>query len=172
MSEQSAAAVTGYQSLRGYLTGLWTCTWTVERMIEDFSTGLTGTFSGTVSFTTSFTTAQGGPDDGALRCREQGTLRWASESGRPAEREYLWQPGAGRWNMNVHFADGRFFHPVNLHSGTAEAEHPCSPDLYRGAFQLEGPDAWSYRWRVTGPAKNLLLSTTLSRRQQPTGNPG
>lgn len=65
--------------------------------------------------------------------------------------------------MDVFFDDGRPFHRLDLSAGMDNPEHPCSPDVYRGSFLVSGPDAWSYEWSVTGPAKDLLLTSELRR---------
>ena len=41
--------------------------------------------------------------------------------------------------------------------------HWCDPDTYRVAYALEGPDAFSYTWDVSGPRKDLLLASALRR---------
>ncbi|GAC1514599.1 MAG: hypothetical protein NVS1B16_07340 [Pseudarthrobacter sp.] len=37
------------------------------------------------------------------------------------------------------------------------------PDTYRVAYAYEGPDAFSYAWDVSGPRKDLLLTSLLRR---------
>jgi hypothetical protein len=41
--------------------------------------------------------------------------------------------------------------------------HWCDPDTYRVAYTWEGPDRFSYSWDVTGPRKDLLLTSHLVR---------
>ncbi|NUP74085.1 MAG: hypothetical protein HOQ07_05470 [Sinomonas sp.] len=150
--------------LRAYLRG----TWAVERDLLDRASGARGTFAGVVVFEET--------DDGAaLRQREEGTVRWGTHEG-PATREYVWRPSRSPDAMDVFFPDGRFFHTVRLrqpsgsgsgtHSGTApdwQAEHWCDPDDYRVTYTAAGPDELRYTWDVTGPTKDLLLTTVLRR---------
>ncbi|MEA5454157.1 DUF6314 family protein [Sinomonas sp. JGH33] len=143
--------------LRAYLRGEWT----VERTMLDRSSGERGSFSGVVVFKDA--------DDGALLQHEEGTVRWGAHVG-PATRSYVWRPGPSPEAMDVFFPDGRFFHSVRLAGPRAAGEpgshaaHWCEPDTYRVAYVPVGPDELRYEWDVTGPAKDLLLSTTLRRR--------
>ncbi|MGP3771078.1 DUF6314 family protein [Streptomyces sp. SDT5-1] len=128
--------------------------WRVERTVRDLADDLTGTFTGTTDFT-----AEG---EGLLHV-ESGTFEWRGTA-RPAERtlRYLPSPEVPGAAV-VHFADGRFFHGLDLRSGHHVADHPCSADLYRGEFSAYDPDRWRTVWRVKGPAKDLLLTTDYRR---------
>lgn len=64
----------------------------------------------------------------------------------------------------MRFADGRFFHDLDLRSGHHVADHPCSADLYRGEFSVYDAERWRTMWRVKGPAKDLLLTTDYRRK--------
>ncbi|MCZ9342306.1 DUF6314 family protein, partial [Streptomyces sp. TRM76130] len=68
----------------------------------------------------------------------------------------------------VRFADGRFFHDLDLTTGRHVTGHPCAADLYRGEFTVRDRDRWRTVWQVTGPAKNLLLTTEYAR-ETPSG---
>ncbi len=161
--------------LRAFLRG----SWAVERTMLDRSSGARGSFSGTVTF-------EDADDGAALLQREHGTVCWGDHEG-PASREYVWRPGDTPGAMDVFFPDGRFFHSVRLDGpaprppgssaaelgGTAtrgesqpaewRAEHWCDPDDYRVTYAATGPDELRYEWDVTGPAKDLLLTSILSR---------
>jgi hypothetical protein len=65
--------------------------------------------------------------------------------------------------FSVFFADGRFFHRAEIAAGIASATHDCAPDIYRGRYRFLAPDRWSLSWRITGPRKNLVISTVFSR---------
>ncbi|MFJ9177310.1 DUF6314 family protein [Streptomyces sp. NPDC102360] len=134
--------------------------WRVERTVRDLAADVTGTFSGTTDFT-----AEG---DG-LRHFESGMFEWRGVV-RPAERTLRYVPGEERGTAVVCFADGRFFHGLDLRAGRYVADHPCSADLYRGEFTVYGVDAWRAVWRVKGPAKDLLLVTEY-RRAEDGGGP-
>ena len=65
--------------------------------------------------------------------------------------------------FSVFFADGRFFHRADIIGGVALAAHDCAPDTYCGRYRFPEPDRWSLSWRITGPRKDLVISTTFSR---------
>ncbi|MGT2463498.1 DUF6314 family protein [Sinomonas atrocyanea] len=140
--------------LRAYLLG----SWAVERELVDRASGARGSFAGTVAFEPT--------DDGGLRQRERGSVRWGAHEG-PAEREYLWRPGAHAGTMDVFFPDGRPFHAVDLTGSADDGAHWCSPDDYRVHYEAVGPDELRYAWDVRGPAKDLLLTSVLRRLPRP-----
>ncbi|MHB9754883.1 DUF6314 family protein [Streptomyces sp. BYX5S] len=123
--------------------------WRVERTVRDLAEDLTGVFRGTTVFTA---------DGGGLVHFESGTFEWRGVV-RPAERTLLYGPGEEAGTAVVRFADGRFFHGLDLRAGRHVADHPCSADLYRGEFTVYGDDRWRSVWRVKGPAKDLVLTT-------------
>ena len=141
--------------LRNYLLG----NWQVDRTLLDRGNGSRGTFSGVVSFT--------GTDDGGLRLREEGTVQWNPAGGAPftgpASREYLLRPAATPDTMDVFFPDGRPFHRIGFGGQDHRDEHWCDPDTYRVNYTRLGPDEFHYRWDVTGPAKDQLLTSVLRR---------
>ncbi len=99
--------------------------------------------------------------EGGLSYREAGDLAFADVRG-PAERAYRFRfSGPGR--AQVLFADGRFFHALDLSSGADSVEYLCGDDLYRGHYVLEDAQRWTLRWRVTSPRKDLLLATRYLR---------
>ena len=61
------------------------------------------------------------------------------------------------------FPDGRPFHRMGFGGADNQDRHWCDPDTYRVRYTKTGTDAFSYRWEVTGPAKDLLLETVLRR---------
>lgn len=138
-----------------YLSG----TWRVRRDVRDLTSGSDGRFTGH----TAFEPLHGG----GLLHHESGTFTWQGVA-RPAERTLRFLPpdpeGDGApGTSRVHFADGRYFHGLDLRSGHHIADHPCGADLYRGEFEARGPDVWRSVWRVEGPAKTLLLTTDYIR---------
>ena len=128
--------------------------WTVERDLLDRADGTRGTFSGVVLFVPD--------DDGGLALREEGTMRWPTFTG-PASREYLLKPAGQPDALDVFFPDGRPFHRMSFSPEADRDNHWCDPDTYQVAYTLEGPDTFSYTWDVTGPRKDLLLSSRLTR---------
>ncbi|GGO51354.1 DUF6314 family protein [Streptomyces lasiicapitis] len=152
--------------------------WRVERTVRDFAGAAgapaEGVFTGTTRFTpldgaepadaaqTDATQTDAAQADAGLLHHESGTFTWHGVA-RPAERTLRFLPGALPGTVCVHFADGRFFHDLDLRSGRHTADHPCAADLYRGEFEVYDEARWRTRWRVAGPAKDLLLTTDYTR---------
>ncbi|MEV5980461.1 DUF6314 family protein [Streptomyces sp. NPDC052114] len=132
-------------------------TWHVERTVRDLADGSAGHFTGTTRFT-----PLPAPDEGGLLHHESGTFTWRGTA-RPAERTLRFLPGGAPGTVRVEFADGRFFHDLDLRTGRWTTDHPCAADLYRGDFEVADADHWRSRWRVGGPAKDLLLVTEYRR---------
>ncbi|WP_407705624.1 DUF6314 family protein [Streptomyces niveiscabiei] len=135
----------------GHLAGAWA----VERSVRDLASEDTGSFTGTTDFRPL--------DGGGLLHLESGTFTWQGVA-RPASRTLRFLPGATPGRADVRFSDGRPFHDLDLTTGHHLAEHPCSADLYRGEFTVLDPDRWLTVWRVGGPAKDLVLTTSYTRR--------
>ncbi|MEU7645660.1 DUF6314 family protein [Streptomyces huasconensis] len=144
--------------------------WRVTRTVRDLTDGSEGRFTGTTLFSPLPTppplTAS---EKGGLLHHEAGTFTWHGVA-RPAERTLRFLPGAAPGTARVEFADGRFFHDLDLRTGRHETDHSCAADLYRGEFEVYDADHWRTRWRVGGPAKDLLLVTEYVRAAQ--GPPG
>jgi hypothetical protein len=128
--------------------------WRVERAVRDLAHDAAGRFTGTTVFAPLGT--------GELQHHESGTFVWQGVA-RPAERTLRFLPGPGPGTALVRFADGRPFHDLDLRSGRYVADHPCSADLYRGEFTVQGEHRWRTVWRVRGPAKDLVLTTDYLR---------
>lgn len=108
-------------------------------------------------------TATFADDDGGLRHQERGSLTWAGAAPTIATRELLWRATGSAPVVEVFFADGRFFHGLDLSDGEDTPVHQCAPDHYLGSFVLQDRDRWRYTWRVSGPSKDLTLDTRLTR---------
>jgi hypothetical protein len=128
--------------------------WRADRVITDFRSGTPGAFTGTASFTRL-------GDAGALAYQEEGELMFGRHRG-PASRSLLYVPAADG-AVAVRFADGREFYRLDLRSGRCEAEHPCHDDRYAGTVRVLGPDVFTEQWRASGPGKDYLMTTTLTR---------
>ncbi|TGB13708.1 DUF6314 family protein [Streptomyces sp. MZ04] len=148
-----AAEVYGVPDVLRYLAG----TWQVERTARDLAGDAAGHFSGATAFTWA---------DGGLLHHESGTFTWQGTA-RPAERTLRFLPGAAPGTADVRFADGRPFHDLDLRTGRHRTDHPCAQDLYRGEFAVYDEDHWWTRWRVAGPAKDLILTTEYRRQGAP-----
>lgn len=141
--------------LRAYLLG----SWSLDRTLWDRSADTRGTFTGVATFIES--------DDGALRFREDGTVRWEAPDGKPftgpAQREYVLRPSERPDTLEVFFPDGRPFHRMSFLPADESELHWCDPDTYRVKYSLVSRDEYTYSWDVSGPAKNLLLESVLRR---------
>ncbi|MGH3359873.1 MAG: DUF6314 family protein [Nocardioidaceae bacterium] len=143
------------EDLLAYLAGRWS----VVRVIEDRSAGVVGGFEGTLDCTPD-------ADAATLTMHEHGELDWSGVR-RPAFRTTRLAVGDQPGVAEVRFDDGRLFHTLDLRSGVWVADHPCAPDAYEGTFTVNGRDAWAYEWRVTGPRKDLLLRSRVTRERPP-----
>lgn len=102
---------------------------------------------------------------GVLEYAERGVIELPGPGGARSEvrQAYTWRLRGGG-AADVHFADGRVFHAVDLTAGRHEGiHHGCSPDTYVGAFEAAGPDALACRWDVKGPAKDYRSETRFTR---------
>ncbi|MBG0739693.1 hypothetical protein IV500_09870 [Paeniglutamicibacter antarcticus] len=140
--------------LCAYLAG----SWRVERTLVDRSSGSRGRFDGTVLFVP----GDFEPDGGGLRQREHGTISWPTYTGK-ATREYLLQATTEPAALDIYFPAGRFFHTLNLSAGTWTTVHGCAPDTYTVTYHVVSARRLDYEWDVSGPDKNLLLTTSLFR---------
>jgi Family of unknown function (DUF6314) len=135
-----------------YLRGRWQ----VERAITDFRSGQSGSFAGSARCAEPVA----GPP-GALSYQEQGELTFGRHRG-PASRSLLYvarSDGA----VDVRFGDGRPFYRLDLASGACSAEHPCGSDSYLVTIRVLSPGAYIERWRVRGPGKDYVMTTTMVR---------
>lgn len=130
--------------------------WTLTRRIEDRREGRSGHFSGSACFL---------PVGEGLDYREEGILTLGGAPFR-ASRRYLWSEAGG--DIEVRFADGRFFHRFRPGARHPAAEHPCGDDLYRVAYDFSRWPHWRAEWRVRGPAKDYILVSDY----RPTGQIG
>ncbi|MEV6961801.1 DUF6314 family protein [Streptomyces sp. NPDC051207] len=128
--------------------------WRVRRSVRDRASGHDGRFTGTTEFRPL--------DGGGLLHVESGTFVWRGVA-RPAERTLRFLPGSAPGTADVRFADGRFFHGLDLSTGRHVAGHPCAADLYRGEFTALDAGRRRTVWRVGGPAKDLVLTTDYDR---------
>jgi hypothetical protein len=135
-------------SIAAFFTGRWS----VVRRILDLKTHQLGRLHGTADFVLEY--------DG-LRFTERGVLTLTNAQ-TEAERTYRFVI-EGDDQFSVFFADGRPFHRAEVASGIACVAHDCAPDTYRGRYRFAAPDCWSLSWRITGPRKDLVISTVFSR---------
>jgi hypothetical protein len=126
--------------------------WVLDRTVHDRFADLRGTVTGTTELTA--------VDDDTVRWHETGTMVLGDRT-TPVWRTLTIRRGpaggpVGRWR--VHFADGRPFHDWVW---GAPVEHACAPDDYTGLLTGTA-ERWSVRWHARGPAKDLLLASTLT----------
>ena len=122
------------------------------RRIRDIKTHETGRLHGIAEFVR---------DGDGIRFEERGVLV-LPQTRAEARRDYRFVPESDH-AFSVFFADGRFFHRAAVAGGSAHVVHDCAPDTYRGRYRFPAPDRWSLSWRITGPRKDLVISTVFSR---------
>lgn len=98
--------------------------------------------------------------DGRVRWHEDGTMTWSGGSTSVSRTLFVELRDEGWW---VTFEDGRDFHPWAVGEPVV---HPCGADTYHGHVTVEGPDAWSVQWVVSGPAKDYTMTSRLSRQAE------
>lgn len=149
----SATAPLNVQNLLGYLRGPWL----FERKVFDSARDQEVTASGTANFIDELMNGQPG-----LRYREDGELDIDGVKVQ-TEREYIYGFLADGGVAEVRFADGRFFHVLDLSKGMVRVEHQCGDDHYQGLFRVLTDDAWLSVWRVDGPRKSQVITTHFIR---------
>lgn len=128
-----------------------TGTWRLERIIVDHRNAEELRVEGIVDLT-----AQA---DRRIRWTESGTLHRRGAELAVSRTLFIEQrvieQRADAWFVT--FEDGSDFHPWEPGH---EVEHPCAADLYVG--RIDGsPERWTVEWRVTGPAKDYVMSGVL-----------
>lgn len=126
-------------------------TWVLSRRIEDLRLGLRGNFAGSAVFE---------PSGSLVLQREEGVLRFGDAPPMQATRRYLWDEADGR--IVLQFEDGRPFHDFQA-DGSALATHLCGADNYNVRYDFTEWPVWRSQWQVTGPRKDLILSSQFSR---------
>lgn len=149
----SAAAPVHVHDLLGYLHGAWI----FERKVFDALREETATAKGRARFVDELMNGQPG-----LRYREEGELDLGAIT-LQTEREYIYGFLADGGVAEVRFADGRFFHVLDLSKGMVRVEHRCGEDIYQGLFRVLTDQAWLSVWRVTGPRKSQVITTHFIR---------
>ena len=96
------------------------------------------------------------PADGGVQYAETGQLEIAGQAPLEASQRYFWDH-----DLNVWFADGRFFHKVPGSGGVAR--HWCDPDQYVVRYRFGRRPRFETLWRVTGPRKDYVMLTCYQR---------
>lgn len=126
--------------------------WLFERTVFDTLRNDKATAEGAARFADELMNNEPG-----LRYRETGELKLGGIT-LETEREYIYGfPAHGV--AEVRFADGRFFHMLDLSKGMVRVEHQCGDDTYQGLFRVLTDKAWLSVWKVTGPRKDQVITT-------------
>ena len=70
----------------------------------------------------------------------------------------------GPTSATIHFADGTYFHDLDLATGKCRAVHYCDEDVYEGLIVVSGRDLL-VRWSCRGPNKHYVATSRLRRRE-------
>lgn len=97
-----------------------------------------------------------------LTLAESGYLKIGDQSPVPANRAYSWVFHSPTF-VEAFFLDGRPFHNIDLATANPKALHECPPDTYRVAYDFRMPDEWRSTWTVTGPRKDYVMTSTMTR---------
>ncbi|MEJ6388996.1 DUF6314 family protein [Gymnodinialimonas ulvae] len=124
--------------------------WRLDRVIADARAGVTGRLEGAANWHR---------DAHGLIQEEAGTLHYGDGLPMQATRRYLWRAAGDA--IEVFFDDGRPFH--TLPPPGVEAVHQCPPDLYRVSYTFDLPQSFTQVWQVTGPRKDMVLSSRFTR---------
>lgn len=149
----SGLAPVHIHDLLNYLRG----SWLFERKVFDALRDETATATGNARFADELMNGRPG-----LRYREDGELELGDITVQ-TEREYIYGFLADGGVAEVRFADGRFFHVLDLSKGMVRVEHQCGEDNYQGLFRALTDQAWLSVWRVTGPRKSQVITTHFIR---------
>ena len=120
--------------------------WRLSRWIDDRKVGATGRLTGQAVFRWA---GEG------LVYEETGALSYGGAAPVTTRQSHLWEGAAGR--IVIRFEDGRPFHEFPLGEAAPEADHHCTPDLYRVRYGFGDWPCWSARWEVIGPRKDYTL---------------
>ncbi|MHA1598648.1 MAG: DUF6314 family protein [Alphaproteobacteria bacterium] len=148
MNELFADGAWPVDDIRSFMIG----TWSLTRTINDLRQNMPGAMQGGATIAT-------GDDD--YHYREQGELCFGDYR-ETVHRTYRYSfPGPGI--AEVCFDDGRPFYRLDLGNGFCKVQHVCGDDIYRGAFRVDGPDAWRSNWFISGPNKEIVLDSRYER---------
>jgi Family of unknown function (DUF6314) len=156
-------------------------TWQVTRQLIDHRAAADGTFTGVATWlapdgpvaddSAADDSAEHGPgadepaaDRPVLAYHEHGELVYRGHRG-PASRRLIYRSGPDG-TADVRFTDGHEFYQLDARDGTWQAQHECGADHYAVSGRVLGDDAFREHWRVTGPAKDYEIITTLVRADQ------
>jgi hypothetical protein len=134
--------------LAGFLSGAWE----IHREIVPVRGTPPGGFEGTATFSPW--------RPGVLVYEEHGTVVLGGYTGTATRRLTYVVDGP---RARVRFADGRFFHDLDLTTGRWETTHPCAADRYHGRFMVRSGDTWEQTWEMTGPGEAYRSRTVLVR---------
>ena len=129
-------------------------TWVIDREIVDSLDGAAGSFRGTADFA---------PEGDSWSWIEAGSLQWAEEMHKAGRRLLVAVRPDVPCVVDVAFDDGRFFHRVDLSSGSDTFVHGCAADTYNGTWTVDSADRFRLTWDVEGPAKEITIRSIYSR---------
>jgi hypothetical protein len=134
-------------------------TWDLKRSIEDHRSGMRGVFDGRAWLAATFGGSAAGPEK--AHYTEAGELRFGTNLTRASRTLVYERLGDGA--VMLLFADGKPFVDLNLQSGEWGSVHHCREDLYELTTSVRSESVLQERWRVTGPSKDYVAVTTLTR---------
>lgn len=135
-------------ALAGYFTGAW-C---FVRNIFDARNGREARVEGTATFEL---------EGHNLTYAETGIMDFGHYHGEVTQN-YIYQ-FTDLFAANILFCDQRLFHRLDLKTGQDTVAHWCRPDQYKGHYLLQDQAKWRVSWKISGPRKNSVISTSYCR---------
>lgn len=126
--------------------------WAFSRVIQTPDGAVTGRVEGTLTLR---------PGEGGLVAEEEGQMRLPGAAPMLTQRRSIWRTDGGR--IEVLFGDGRPFHAFDPGQQRPQAVHDCAPDRYEVVYDFSNFPVWTSIWRVNGPRKDYVMTTTHRR---------
>ncbi|WP_085784737.1 DUF6314 family protein [Candidatus Nucleicultrix amoebiphila] len=120
--------------------------WILERTIVDRRQNLLGNVTGRLRIV---------KKESQLFLNESGVLHYGAYEGPVSQQMSM--TFTMPYYADVFFANGRYFHNLDLREKEWRIEHHCGHDLYKGCYQIDPNNFFMITWQVNGPRKNLSL---------------
>lgn len=135
-------------ALAGYFVGAW-C---FVRNVFDGKNGQDARVEGKATFE---------PEGHNLTYVETGIMDFGHYHGEVTQN-YIYQ-FTDLFAANILFCDQRLFHQLDLKTGQDTVAHWCPPDQYNGHYYLHNQAKWCVSWKIAGPRKECVISTSYHR---------
>ena len=132
--------------LKTWLAG----SWSLERIINDHKHGKVNYMSGIVDFSSQ--------RDGLVYHEQSKFVNGPHDY--PTHQSYRYTfPFPHR--AEVCFSDGRYFHMLDLSTGSDSCLYKCGSDIYKGKFKVVNAEQLYIEWNILGPKKKMTIQSVL-----------